>query len=829
MIKRTIVGATVLCLVGFALPAGAQTEPKPDPGPGTSEGTTDVAITASFPGAPLVGDTFDLVFSVTNNGPEAAPEVAFSTYLSSGLSYISATSSDTTDTCSVETYGYPEPATGGGARYSDSNITCALGEVGTEGVTTLTVRVKRDAAREIYTYGSVWTSAQETNYENGYSEIYIAPDKSQTADVAVEMTGPKGEVTGDFSYLITVKNQGPHTASGVWVDDYLPDGVDLVSVTSSDPSDTCTVFDSGGGGGTEPAPPTDGETQPEFYRQEVASCDLGSIAPSAVTKVTLQVTRTSGWEIWNSASVMSSSYDPNYENDYSSFHIAADPSVTSDLSVQMEMNPQLPLVGEEARIVFTVDNLGPATASDIFLTNFVPDGLEFVSYEATREGDICGFDDYSYKDEAPYAAEPGSPESGSADSTSSPIYYGGSSFSCSLASLPKGVSTTVELVVKRTKAREIYESVSVYASNYDPRYENNYAEVLIPADKSNPADVSVSMTAPGDPEVGAQFDYNLTVANEGPSTARDVQLSDPLPWGVDFVQVASSDETDVCEFSDYEGQDQPREMQSSPSFYGYRELRCDLGDLAPGESADITLSVTRTTEYEVWNSAYVASSSYDEDYENDYAYVGIKGEPAYAPCSETSPGTKGSDQIVVGDCAIESGAGADELALHAGSSEADRSIRAGRGADVISVNVPSGSDVKRRIDVAAGRGTDTINVVVGPGATNVTIVVLGGRGGDSLNLDIAPTAGNVRVVFKGGRGNDAARSLRYSGEIRSSSVVLKGGPGEDLLMGTNGADALFGGDDADTLDGGAGDDTLDGGRAKDICRDGPGEDVLTRC
>lgn len=831
MLKRSIIGALLLSLSVMMGVAPAQTEPKPEPDPGTSEGTTDVVIKASAPeSTPLVGDTFDLIFYVSNNGPETAPEVSFSTYLSDGFRYVTSTSSDPTDSCSIETYEYPaSPVEDGGSSSpsagSDAYLSCALGEVAITEVTTLIVTVERTGARDIYTYGNVWTSAQETNYDNGYSEIYIAPDKTKMADVGISMTGPNGEVSGDFAYEIQVANDGPTDADDVTVVDYIPAGVDAVSIESSDVSDLCALSDTQGG--ADPVEPG-GSPEPDFYRQEVATCELGTLGVGESTTLTLQVSRVSGWEIWNSAYATSSSYDPNYENDYASFQIAADPSVTSDLSVAITTDKSVPRVGEEKRLTFGVENAGPSTAGDLFLTNFIPEGLEFVSFETARAGDSCSFNDYSYKDQAPYTAEPGAPESSGPSDASFPVYYGGSSFSCSLNSLASGDSTSVTLVFKRVGAREIYEYVSVYSSNYDPRYEDNYAELHIDADRSNPADIAVSMDAPKDPKLGSAFDYNVTVTNNGPAAASGVAMSDPLPWGVDFVGVTSSDETDVCEFSDYNGYDEPREMESSPSFYGYREVRCDLGSMDAGESTQVTLSVSRTSEYEIWNSAYVTSRSFDENYDNDYAYVGSTGEAAY-PCGSDAKGTGGPDEIVVDDCFVESGAGADRVEVFAGSSSVDRSVSTGRGADSVTINVPSGSEFERMIEVDSGGGADTINVVVGPGATNATIVVRGGSQADVLNLDIAPSAAVIRVVFKGAGGSDTVRALRYGQSIRDSSVRLIGGPGRDLLMGTNSSDLLFGGRGEDVLDGGFGDDTLDGGKAFDVCRDGPGADHITRC
>ena len=58
------------------------------------------------------------------------------------------------------------------------------------------------------------------------------------------------------------------------------------------------------------------------------------------------------------------------------------------------------------------------------------------------------------------------------------------------------------LSVTRSAAREIWNYASVYGSHFDGNYENNYVETHLGPDKTNPADVSVKVSAPEEPAVG---------------------------------------------------------------------------------------------------------------------------------------------------------------------------------------------------------------------------------------------------------------------------------------------------------------------------------------
>jgi uncharacterized repeat protein (TIGR01451 family) len=116
--------------------------------------------------------------------------------------------------------------------------------------------------------------------------------------------------------------------------------------------------------------------------------------------------------------------------------------------------------------------------------------------------------------------------------------------------------------------------------------------------QSGGADVSIAMTGAPDPvTVGAQLTYTMTVTNNGPLNAANVQVTDPLPAGVTFFSVTPAGPT--C-------------TTTSP-------ITCNLGTLNAGAKSTITLIVTANTAGTVTNTATVSSSTADPDVLNNTA------------------------------------------------------------------------------------------------------------------------------------------------------------------------------------------------------------------
>jgi uncharacterized repeat protein (TIGR01451 family) len=831
--------ATLLASVLLVPSAGAQT------GPGAG---ADLSLSLVKPATtPLVGDVFDLVTTVRNDGPETAPEAFFSNYLPQELELKSITSSDPADSCGVdqpfpEAYASRDQASrpdgstssgsapaGKGMAYSGGGAAaCSLGDMALGDQAVITMTVKRIGARESYNSGWVGSNVDDPDYNDNYTELYLEADKSHPADIGVLLTtsSKSPDVGGAFAIKAEVTNNGPSTADSVTLVDSIFDGMDLGEVTAERAGDTCEINEYPG----YQDPGTEG---PAYGGYSEVVCSLAPLARNATATFTINVTRTTAWEIYNNAWAISSNYDENYENDYGFVQIPADPSVTSDLSLKMSGPDTTPLVGDTFDLNVTLSNDGPSQAGDVWVSDYLPPSLEFVS---TTPADRC-----TYNDSGPYPLA-GGPASDAAVKGGESYYPGwGNGLYCDIGALPAGESTTFSVTVTRVNAWETWNSSWVSSSNYDPNYENNYSDMMIEADKSHPADLGVKMTAPENPEVGSDFDFVIEATNNGPSDANNVVVSDYIPYGTEFRAVTSSDSNDVCQYTDYPtyegdssggGVAKPAEENLRPSFYGFQQLDCELGTLAAGETATINITVNRTIEYEIWNSAWIMGANYDENFDNDYASVLVGGEPYPGACSDEGEvdGTKGSDDIVVGDCDIKTGGGADSIGV-VPSSEGGRSsnVFAGKGRDNISVDVALGATSQRFIQVNGGDGDDTITITVAPGAGAATIVVNGDAGNDAVMVNAPAGASGLRILIKGGSGNDSVGPTGTSNGQGVTGLSLRGGGGKDILQGGDGDDLLTGGSGLDRLFGGLGDDEMRGGRGPDVCRGGPGRNAYKTC
>lgn len=782
-----------------------------------SDPSADIAVTLqSPPTTPLVGSTFQLVYTVKNLGPDPAADASFSDYISEELELqsVDPSASCGPDQPAAQAYPPPSASSGGGVTGpssggGSSGVTCALGTMQPGAEVTVTLTLRRVGARETYNSAWVSTSTSDTDYDNNYADLYIDADTSNPADVGVAFEGPaNADVGADFSFKLVVSNNGPSAADGTSVIDPIPDGLDLISAEPLRVGDSCTTTNDGWYGGA-----------PQL------TCDFASIGSGGSAAIRVKVTRASAYEIWNSAWVRTANYDDNYDNDYTSFAFPADPSVTSDIAVRLNGPLDTPLVGDTFDLKVHVRNDGPRAAGDVWVSDYLPPGVQF---QDVAPADACAYNDPGGY---PMTAGPATAAPQPGGDSYYPVYAGG--VYCSLGSIGSGEGKTVTITVTRTNAREIWNSAWASSSNFDPNNDNNYGELYLSPDKTHPADLAVSLGAPDNPPVGSAFDYQIQVTNNGPSAADGVIVGDYVPFETDYKGWAGSDSNDTCSFVDYPYAQPQAYDASSPGYYGSRELRCDLGTLDPGASATITLTVTRNSEYEIWNSAWVSGTNYDSNYENDYSSVLVQGKSYDYGCPPSGPyaGTGGSDQVVVGACPVSTKGGADTITAAPGSG-AGGDIRSGAGSDTIALNLTAGDAEPRTIAVHAGRGADNISLSAPQGHLNTKVVLYGGSGDDSFSINVPPGAFGLHVVVHGRGGNDRVtwrRPASVTQFSRGRGMYVRGGSGSDLLQGGDLNDIMRGGRGRDRLYGGLGGDRLAGGPAPDVCFGGPGRDIRRSC
>ncbi len=141
------------------------------------------------------------------------------------------------------------------------------------------------------------------------------------------------------------------------------------------------------------------------------------------------------------------------------------------------------------------------------------------------------------------------------------------------------------------------------------------ATVMLNVVSPTSADLSVTKTASPNPgQVGVNLSYRITVTNNGPAAATNVNVMDTLPSGVAFV---SSTPTQACS--------------------GTSAVNCGVGSLMVGASTIVTIVVTPAAPGQIINTATVSGSESDFDSSNNSASITTLIQPAALSPSMVDP------------------------------------------------------------------------------------------------------------------------------------------------------------------------------------------------
>lgn len=286
----------------------------------------------------------------------------------------------------------------------------------------------------------------------------------------------------------------------------------------------------------------------------------GTLHTTYVVKVIAAGTTTLGETIYD-FSGSSFHYNSDYGVGVAAFDVTALDN-EADISITKADDVDPVTAGEHLTYTLTASNDGPADVEDVAVTDDIPSGTSFVS-----------------------ASNGGTLSSGTV--------------TWDVGTLASGASVNLILVVAVDPGRtaDLANVAEIDSSTDDPTPGNNSDTETTEVDTS--ADVSISKTDSADPvAVGDQLVYTLTVENDGPSSAQDVEVTDPMPVGVSVDTISTS--TGSC-------------VEAAGI------VTCDLGALAPGETATITITTTPTVPSgtTLTNTASVTSSTSDPTSGND--------------------------------------------------------------------------------------------------------------------------------------------------------------------------------------------------------------------
>ena len=148
------------------------------------------------------------------------------------------------------------------------------------------------------------------------------------------MTGP--ELDQNYTYTLTVTNNGPNATTDAILTDMLPTNIKLVSVSSG------TVASG------------------------VLTDDLGPLASGASDMVTIVVKPTQTGNLANTASVTGPDLDPDLTNNTSTTTATVVPA--ADLSVILTPSATISAVGSPLTYTLQISNFGPSTATNTVVT-----------------------------------------------------------------------------------------------------------------------------------------------------------------------------------------------------------------------------------------------------------------------------------------------------------------------------------------------------------------------------------------------------------------------------------------------------------------------------
>jgi uncharacterized repeat protein (TIGR01451 family) len=483
----------------------------------------DLTVTKTHsPDPVLAGNQLTWILTVTNNGPDPAPDVTVTDTLPPQATYL--------------TNNLNPPA---GCTAVGQVVTCSVGDLASGASITFKIVTLVDPD----TVAAAGGPTSITNNATVTSGAVIDPNAANnsvedtalvndSADLeASKLCKPDTTVYAGtpIDCSIFVDNHGPSFARSVVIDDTILSNSSLTisNIKVTPGSTSCTTSTVTGG--------------------KKISCNVGDLAPASTTqtgRVTLSytITATEGQDIDNQAVVRSDTPDPDTSNNTAQVNLTV--TALSDLALAKSVS-STGVAGTPISWTLSVRNNGPSTAKNVMITDTVPAGVTIAS--VSLSGGSCT------------AGVPGDPTHPTV---------------CTFGSLAPGATSntmTINATINPQTTGVLHNDARVSSDTFDNVNSNDLAHTDTTVTVQSSIAVTVAAT-PNPAIAGTPLSYQITVSNGGPSTARAVTLSDPLPAGVSFTGTGG---VGVCGY------------QTNTA-----TVTCQLPDLDPGQSEVVFIYTT---------------------------------------------------------------------------------------------------------------------------------------------------------------------------------------------------------------------------------------------
>ncbi len=502
-------------------------------------GDADLGVTNSASPNPVTaGNNITYTQVVTNGGPAAATNVKLTEMAPAGTTAQSLNAPGWT--CTL--------------------LTCTIGSLAANGTATFTFVV---TVSTTVTSGSMLTetatvSSATTDANPGNNTASVSVVVAASADLSViNVASPVPVQAGnDITYMQVVTNGGPSTAANASFTETTPANTTFVSISPTTGPWSCSTPTAGTAG--------------------TITCSNPSFAAGSTTfSVVLQVTAGTvhGTAINDTVTVSSATTDPNLTNNSATATDVVALSTDADLITTNVAAPLTVAAGSNITYTQTVTNNGPAAATAPTFTQTTPPNTNFQSIVAP------------------------------AGWTCPPPVGGTGTITCTdSSSLALNASATFTLVLQvnagTTSGTNIAETVTASATNIVPSLTSNSATATVVVANANSADMAIVKTASPSPTVadGDLLTYTLTVTNNGPATATNVTVMDPLPPNVSNPVLSFTQGT--CSAAE-------------------ATVTCLLGSMTSGATATITIVVLAGAPGIAVNTAKVSADQTDPNGANN--------------------------------------------------------------------------------------------------------------------------------------------------------------------------------------------------------------------